>query len=139
MNREPVLGRGLHDHGRCAGELHLLGNGGPVRRVRDDLVAVIEEHHRGVVERLLAARRHDDFLGCERDAVVGAVALADRLPQLEDAGRGRVLREVLVERGVRGVLHVLRRREVRLAGAEIDDVHALAAESIGLCRHLQGW
>ena len=53
---------------------------------------------RGVVERLLAAGRDDDFLGPVRDAVIGAIARADRLPQLDDAGRRRVLREVLVDR-----------------------------------------
>ena len=55
MEREAVLGVRLHDHRRGAGELDLLGDRRPAGRVRDDLVARVEQRHRGVEERLLAA------------------------------------------------------------------------------------
>ena len=42
---------------------------------------------------------------------------------------GGVLGEVLLERANGGLLDVVRRREVRLAGAEIDHVHAFAREA----------
>jgi hypothetical protein len=51
------------DDRRRVGELDLLDERRPAWAVRDDLVAGTEEGHRGVVERLLAAGRHDDLGG----------------------------------------------------------------------------
>ena len=49
----------------------------------------------------------------------------------------RIAREVGVDGRVRGGLHVVGRREVGLAGAELHDVHALLPQLVGLDQHLQ--
>jgi hypothetical protein len=137
VNRKPVFAVSVHDHGGRTGELDLLGDGRPVRRVRDDLVAFFEERQCGVVERLLGAGGHDGFLRAELDAVVGVVAIADRLPQFHDPGGRRVLGEVVRDGVDAGRLDVFGRREVGFAGAEIDDIDTLAAEAIGFGRDAQ--
>ena len=126
---EAVLGVRPHDHRRGVGELDLLDQRRPSRHVRDDFVAGAEQAHRGVVERLLAAGGDDRFGRRVLDAVVGLVARAHRPLQFVGAGVGRVLGEVGVDRGVRRRRDVWRRREVRLPGAEIDDVDALRLEA----------
>ena len=136
---ETVLRMRVHDDGRGVGELDLLDERRPARHVRDDLVAGAEEHHDGVEERLLAAGGDDDLVGRVLDAVVGLVAGDDRLLQLIGAGIGRVLREVGVDGGVRRRADVLRRRKVRLAGAEIDDVDPLRLERHRLGGDLHRW
>ena len=55
---EAVFRVGLHDHRRRACQLDLLGDGRPVRRVRDDLVAFFEQRNGGV-QRLFCAGRDD--------------------------------------------------------------------------------
>ena len=90
--------------------------------MRDHLVARLEQHHRGVEQGLLGAGGDDDFFRLDVDAVIEAIALGDGIAQLEDARRRRVLGEVRIERVVRRLLDVFGRGEVRLAGAEIDDV-----------------
>ena len=120
-----------------AGQLDLLGNRRPVRRVHDHFVAGLEERHGRVEQRLLGAGGDDDFVRPVGDAVVVLVARADRLAQLQDARRRGVVREVGVERRVRRRLDVLGRREVRLARAEVDDVDALTAQSVGFRRDAQ--
>ncbi len=137
LDREAVFHVRLHDHRRRVGQLDLIADARPERAVRDHLVARLVERHRGVVERLFGAGGDDDFLGLDLDAVVEAIALADGVAQLEHAGRRRVLREVRIERRMRGVLDVFGRGEVGLAGAQIDDVDALAAQTIGFGAHLQ--
>ena len=77
-NREAVLGVRAHEDRRRVGQLDLLGNRRPVRRVRDHLVARAEQRQRRVVERLLAAGGDDDLGLLVVDAVVGPVAIADR-------------------------------------------------------------
>ena len=56
----------------------------------------------------------------------------DRLAQRQDAADLGVLADALVERGARGVLDVIGRVEVGLAGAEADDVDAVGLELGGL-------
>ena len=54
------------EHRRRVGQLDLLGERRPARRVRDDLVARAEQRQRRVVERLLAAGGDDDLDSCSR-------------------------------------------------------------------------
>ncbi len=108
----------------------MLGQRGPVRRVRDHFVAGPEERQRRVVERLLAPGG-DNHLGVAVfDAVVGLVAIADGALQIGDAADRRVAREVRVERGVRGALHQIRRGEIGLTGPEVDHFDAGPAHPI---------
>ena len=106
--------------------------------MRDHLVAGLEQRHRGVVERLLGAGGDDHFFGLDVDAVIEAIALRDGIAQLEDTGGRRVLGEVRIERVVSRLLDVLGRGEVRLAGAEIDDVHTGTAQPLRIGADLQG-
>ena len=116
----------LHDHRRGAGELDLFGNRRPERRVRDDLVALLEQRHRRVVERLLGAGGDDHFLGLEarrRSRADSAAQIASRSSMMP--ADGVYLVKFASSAACAAVLDVLGRREIRLAGAEIDDVDAL--------------
>ena len=124
------------DHGRAAGQLDLLNERRPARHVRDDLIARPDEREGRVQQRLLAARRDDDFVRGIADPVVGPVACADGLPQVGDAHVGGVLREIAGNRGVGRLGDVMRGGEVGLAGAEVDDIDPLAAQPFGLDRPL---
>src|SRR5262249_38713429 len=71
-------------------------------------------------------------------AVVEPVPLADRALQLGNTRHGRVAREVMVQRVVRRCVDWRGRRKIRLAGAEIDDIDALATQSIHGGGHRNG-
>src|SRR6185436_8833016 len=85
---------------------------------------------RGVVQRLLPAGVDDDLRFPVLDPVVRAIAIADGALEIGGAGVRRVLREVRVDRRVRGGLRDLDGRKIRLAGAEIDHRHARASQPI---------
>ena len=135
--RESIFRMCAHNHRGRAGQLDLLGDRRPARRVRDDLVARAEHRLRDIEERLLASSGDNDLGGSEVDAVVGAVAVAHRLFQIGIAGVLRVLREAGVDGRFGRLPDVRRRDEIGLTRAEIDDVHALALQAIGFGRHLQ--
>ena len=116
--------------GRRLGELHLLDQRGPIRRVKDDLVTRPKERERGVEERLFATGTGDDLTLLVLDAVVSLIARADRPLQLGCSRDRGVLREVLIDRLLRGGVDEIRRAEVRLARAEVDHLHALAAQPV---------
>jgi hypothetical protein len=116
---------------RGVGELDLFHQRRPPRHVGDHLVAGAEQHHDGVVERLFAAGGDDGLGGGVLDAVVVAIAADDRLLQLLGAGVGRVLGEVGVDRGLGRLADMLGRGEIRLPGAEIDDVDPLRLQRHG--------
>ena len=138
LDREAVLHVRLHDHRRGVGELDLIADARPERAVRDHLVAGLEERHRGVVERLLGAGGDDDFLGLDLDAVVEAIALRRR----RRAARGRrptacTSVKFASSAACAASLTCSGVGEVGLAGAQIDDVDALAAQTIGFGGDLQ--
>jgi hypothetical protein len=60
------------------------------------------------------------------------------LAQLVDPGGRRVPMLAALDRADRGLLHMVRRREVRLADAEADDVLALAREGVHFGKHDEG-
>ena len=134
--REAVVCPRPHHHRLGIGQLHLLDQRRPAGRVRDDLVAGIEQRQRRVVERLLAAGAGDDFVLAILNAVVGLVARDDGALQLEGAAHRRVLREVAVDGGVRRLADRGRRREVGFTGTEVPHLHAVAAQAIDSRRHL---
>ena len=106
--------------------------------MRDDLVARIHQRQRRIEKRLFAADGQQHFGGRDRHAVVRLVAGADRLAELRDARHGGVAREVGVDGRLPRLLDVIRRREVGLADAEVDDVVTGAAETLRLGGHLHG-
>jgi hypothetical protein len=100
------------------------------RRGRDDGVARPGQHPEQMREALLGADRADDLrLGVERDAEAALVELADRRAQLRDAAARRV---PVVCRPGRRLAQLrdgdVRRRDVGVAEAEVDDVAAFAAQ-----------
>ena len=139
VQREAFVGVRLHDHRRRVGELDLLDQRRPAGQWVITSSPGAEQHQRRVVERLLAAGGDDDVGRRVLDAVVGRVARGDRPLQLLGAGVGRVLREVGVDGRVRRGVDVRGRREVRLAGAEIDDVDARPPSASSLRRRPSSW
>ena len=71
-------------------------------------------------------------------AVVVAMALADSLLQFKDPAGRRVLGEVGIDGCDGGALDVVRRREIGLAGSEIDHVDSFAAKAVGFGRDFHG-
>ena len=121
-----------------AGEPHHLRIADPVR-VRDHrLVALVEERHAGVVERLLCPGGGDDLCCRPAHADLPVGPVGDRLAQLEDAVGSGVLGVAFPQRLGHRLLHVRKDREVRLAHGERDDVPAFAPELDGTRRHGHG-
>ena len=103
----------------------------PVRHRQDDFVAVIDQHLDRIEQCVLAADRGEDFLAPVIGTEIGRVALHDCVAQLRRSSDRRVFREVPLDRGNGRVLDVLGGSEMRLAGAEVDHVDALAAQLVG--------
>ena len=120
---EPGRLVGGHVHRRPAGEPDRLGVGGPVRGEHDDLVAGVAQHGERVGHRLLAAVGDQHLGGRDLEARVALGLGRDGLAQRRDTAGRRVTVVGRVAAGLdRGLDDVGRRREVRLAGAEADDV-----------------
>ena len=133
---EAVLHGADHRHRRAAGEQHHVGIAHPVRRRDDHLVARIERRHEGVVEHLLAAGADGDLRGLVVEAVLALELARDRLLQLgEPVDRGVLRRLAALDRLDRGLLDVVGRVEIRLAGAEPDDVAARRFQRARFVRH----
>ena len=113
---------GLNVNGFAARVLDDVLVGDPVGHGQDDLVAMVDQHLDGIEEGELAAGGEDRFLRGVVGAEVAGVALDDGLANLGDAGDDGVAREVGFNGGDGRVLDVARRGEMRLAGAEIDQL-----------------
>ena len=66
------------------------------------------------------------------------MAVHDRIAQFRCSADRRVLREIALNRADGGVLDVLRRGKMRLAGTEIHDVDALLAQLVSFGHHGHG-
>ena len=136
LRRDLELGLvgGVEDHRPGPGELGHLGVAQPVRRGDDHFVAGLTGGVDGVETGVLAAAVDDDLPRLVLDAVIALELVGDRLAKLRDAAARRVLGEAVGQRLRGSVLDVLRCVEVRLTGAEADDVLALGAQFLGLGR-----
>ena len=124
---------------RAAGEIDHVGIAHPVRRRDDDLVAGVQRRHEGVIEHLLAAGADRDLRGLVVEAVLALELGGDGGLELGDAVDIGVLRRTtFADRLDRGFLDVVRRVEVRLAGAQADDVAAGRFERARLVGHRDG-
>ena len=127
---------GDDNDGHATGELDRLGVGRPVRSRQEDLVTRVEQRGERLVDRLLAAVGDQDLGGRHLVAAVPAGLLRDRGPERRHAGGGGV---AVVRRvgagGLRRGDDGSRRGEVRLAGAEADDVLARGLLGLGLGVH----
>ena len=140
VGRELELGLvgGLDDDGLGAGHLHHLGVAQPVGRGDDDLVALFAGGEDDVEAGMLAAAGDDDLRGLVGEAVLALVLVGDGRAQLGNAGGGGVFGEAGGQGLGAGVFDVLRGVEVRLAGAEADDVQAVGLHLLGLGVNGQG-
>ena len=136
--REAFLLIGVDEHALAAGVVHHVLISDPVGHRDDDFVAGIDQRLRQIEDGVLAADGDDALLGVVGSAVVGLVAIANGLLQLFRATGIGVLGEVLIDGVDGGLLDVLGRRKIRLAGSEIDHVIAFAAQTVGVGRDFHG-
>jgi len=125
---------GVENHRLGPGELGHLRVAQPIRRGDDHFVAGLAGGIDDVEAGMFAAAVDDDLAWLVLDAVVALELVGDSLAQFRDAAARRVLGEAVGQRLRGGVLDVLRRVEVRLTGAEADDILALGAQFLGLGR-----
>ena len=132
VTRKPCDSSALKQHAVASSVAHHVFERNPVRNGQNDLVAVVDEHRNDVEERVLAADRGAGFLALVIGVEVDRMAMHDRVFQFSGAADRCVFRKIRLNRGDGGVLDVLRRRKVRLARVEIDDVNTLLAQFIRL-------
>ena len=121
--------RGLDRHRLAAGEQHHVVIAHPIGRGENYLVARVERADEGVVQHLLAASADRDLRGFIVEAVLALELFGDRLFQLGDAIDVGVFRSLAVaDRLDRGLLDVVGRVEIGLAGAQADDIAARRLE-----------
>jgi hypothetical protein len=139
LRRQAEAGRGVagDQNGLALADLDNVRIGGPIGRRNDDLVARIERRHHGVEEDLLGAGRDRDLVQLVGQRVLALEFLADRLLQFRRAVECGVFRFAAVDRIRGGLLHVFRRVEIRLTGAEDDHRLAFALHGGGAGADLQ--
>ena len=135
---EAVVLRAGHGDRLALGQQDHVRIGDPEGRRDDHLVARVQGRHQGVVEHLLAAGADGDLLGLVVQAVVALELLDDRRLQLGRAVDRRVLGLAALDGGDGRLLDVVRGVEIRLAGAQADDVAAGGLELAGLLGHRDG-
>ena len=127
---------GREDDRDTAGQGDRLGIGRPERCGQEDLVALVDQHREGRVDRVFATVGDDHLLGGDGDAGVAQCLGGDSASQLRQAGRRRVpvvLR--VVTRSGRRLDDVVGGREVGLSGAEADDRLSRRLQRLGLAVH----
>ncbi len=121
----------LHEHWCSARVLHDVGEADPVGRGDDDLVPLLHKDAHDVEDGMLAADAYDALFRFVGRAKLALVPRADGLAQRHDAARRRIFRFVLLDCLDRRLLDVVRRRKVRLAGAEVGDVNTARLQLVG--------
>src|SRR6185436_13620230 len=128
---ESALNARKDKYRRAIGDEHHVGIGHPIGRRDDRFVARVEQRTTKVEDGLLGTARDEDLRALVLEAVVAAELGDDRILELVRALNGRVAREPAADRSDAGILDVHRGVEIRLAGAEPDDVLALGLETRG--------
>ena len=139
LQLEAGLLRAAHDHRRAAGEQGHVGIGNPVRCRDDHLVARIEGRHQGVVDDLLAAGADADLIGAIGQPVLARELADDRRLEFRRTVDRGVFGLPCLDRADRRGLDVVRRVEVRLAGAQPDHVASGRLELAREIADLQSW
>ena len=118
-----MLLTGRDPHRDAASELDARRVGHKTRLVVDDLIAGIQDRPQAGVDRLGGAHRDGQLAyGVVADPIMVLEVLGDQPAQLQDAAVGGVVGLPVVEAVDRRAGDGLRRREVRLADGETDDV-----------------
>src|SRR5207253_1795545 len=89
-------------------------------------------------KRMFAANADHAFFCDIRRAEFALMPRADRFAQRHDAARRCVFRLVFLDRLDRGFLDVVRRGKVRLAGAEVRDIHSTRLQLLRFGDHCGG-
>ena len=112
-----------HENGVCVADERLPRIVCPTGVAQNDLVARIEDRQHGQHERFHAARGHDD-LGFRviAEAVGSRHGIGNSFAQRQNAGVGRVVMLAAAQRVNGGLNDVRRRRKIRFADSEADDV-----------------
>ena len=129
---EPVLDAEGHGDDADRGERGVAVVVRVIRLGDEDLVAGVADDGEGEVDGLRPARRHDDVVGAERNAVGREIA-GHGLAELEEA-LGRAVAEDGLVVGAEGVEDRPRRRDVGVADVQMVDLDplGLAASAYGL-------
>src|SRR5262245_4591253 len=122
------LGAGVLDHRAIDGKSRVWIH---------DLDAGLSEHQDREEHGWLAARHDDDAVGVDLDAVPAPKIGGDGLTQRQNALRRRITMLTIAQRLDGSIDDVLRRFEIRLANAEVDDILALALQFGGACQNLE--
>ena len=125
---EVVVLRARYRHRPGARDGRLVGVGNPSRRGDDHLVTRVHARHQRVVHDLLAAVGDHDLVQRIIEIVVALELALDRLLERLLAVHRRILGVAGQRRLVRRLDGVRRRREVRLARRQADDLDALGAQ-----------
>ncbi len=136
--QEAVLLARRDDDRLALGQSDAFGIGDPIGGRDDDLLPLVDQGLDEVEEGGLGPGRDDDLLRAVLEAEVVLEALGDGLAQGQDAVALGVFREVVADGLDPGLLDVLRRGEIGLADAEVDDVDPFGLHGLGLGRDLQG-
>jgi hypothetical protein len=108
-----------------------VSEGDPVWRGNDDIVAFLDNSGEDIEQGMLAAEVDDALRNVVCRTEVSRVLVDNRLLQFLDSADRRVLGKVLTYGPYGRLFDVFRRRKIRLAGAEVDDVDALVPQSNG--------
>ena len=122
-----VLGLGsLHHHRHAANHADELNVADPVRSRQDDLVAGVHPGAESHIDAGLAPLETETSAGAVLHTAVLLQTLADGLAQSHSTHRRRILGVVILDGLDTNLLNVVGGGEIRLTGAEADDVQASA-------------
>ena len=126
----------VHENAFAARIIHDIFISDPVGHRDHHLVAWVHQRLREIENHMFAAHADDALGWFVIRAEIFGMTLAHGLLQLERSARARVLGEILLDCAHGGLLDILRRRKIGLAGAEIHYVHARGAQLFRFGRYL---
>src|SRR5258706_1495227 len=132
-----LLGARVGHHRPAVGEQGHVRVRYPVGRRDDHLVARIQNRHAEIENALLGARGHEDLIALVGNTVVALEFGDDGVLEFRNPIDIRVARESAVDRLHTGRSNVRWRVEIRLPGAQADDIPALGLQARDQRRHGQ--
>ena len=93
---------------------------------------MIHQHLNSIEQGMLAAHRGNRLLAPVIGTKIRGVTTHDCISKFRRPSHRRVFAEVRLDSGDGGILDVLRRRKMGLAGAEVNYVNALLTQFVGL-------